>query len=234
MERLWSLAVATSGNRWQMHEPRNRLQQAKTVATGCDRLPIGAHGKEGVDGSSPSEVFDKIPANEPIVLPVLARPACAGTRRVHIPGTGGHPLGKRDVGCRLATHLVGELKLRARENLPAYGHTPLPCWASPLTPSLQGGGQHVLRRGVVGRLARRASEAAGLVGKASAPRQSKLRVLTPRRVLRLSRRASMPGSNARCRRCRTSSSVAAPCGDSRACLRKSMGCRHRRSTRSVW
>jgi len=59
MERLWSLAVATSGNRWQMHEPRNRLQQAKTVATGCDRLPIGAHGKEGVDGSSPSEGFTK-------------------------------------------------------------------------------------------------------------------------------------------------------------------------------
>jgi hypothetical protein len=60
MERLWSLvAVATSGNRWQMHEPRNRLQQAKTVATGCDRLPIGAHGKEGVDGSSPSEGLPK-------------------------------------------------------------------------------------------------------------------------------------------------------------------------------
>jgi hypothetical protein len=25
MERLWSQAVATSGNRWQMHKPRNRL-----------------------------------------------------------------------------------------------------------------------------------------------------------------------------------------------------------------
>ena len=34
---------------------RNRRNQAKTVAVGCDRLPIGAHGKEGVDGSSPSE-----------------------------------------------------------------------------------------------------------------------------------------------------------------------------------
>ena len=55
MERLWSLAVATSGNRWQMGTPRKRLQQAKTVATGCDQLPIGAHGKEGVDGSSRSE-----------------------------------------------------------------------------------------------------------------------------------------------------------------------------------
>ena len=28
---------------------------SQTVATGCNQLPIGAHGKEGVDGSSPSE-----------------------------------------------------------------------------------------------------------------------------------------------------------------------------------
>jgi hypothetical protein len=55
MERLWSLAGATSGNRWQMRGPRKRRKQAKTVATGCDQLPFGAHGKEGVDGSSPSE-----------------------------------------------------------------------------------------------------------------------------------------------------------------------------------
>ncbi len=47
MERLWSLAGATSGNRWQMREPRKRQKQAKTVATGCHQLPIGAHGKEG-------------------------------------------------------------------------------------------------------------------------------------------------------------------------------------------
>jgi hypothetical protein len=59
MERLWSLAVATSGNRWQMQEARKTQRQAKTVATGCDQLPIGAHGKEGVDGSSSSEGFIK-------------------------------------------------------------------------------------------------------------------------------------------------------------------------------
>jgi hypothetical protein len=47
MEHSWSRAVATSGNRWQIQTPRKRLQQAKTVATGCDQLPIGAHGKEG-------------------------------------------------------------------------------------------------------------------------------------------------------------------------------------------
>jgi hypothetical protein len=48
------------------------------------------HGKEGVDGSSPSEGFNKSPANGPIVLPVMARFRCfAGTRRVHR-GTSGH------------------------------------------------------------------------------------------------------------------------------------------------
>jgi hypothetical protein len=36
-----------------------RLKQAKTVAVGCDRLPETFHGKEGVDGSSPSEGFSK-------------------------------------------------------------------------------------------------------------------------------------------------------------------------------
>jgi hypothetical protein len=51
MEHLWSRAVATSGNRWQMGLPRKRLEQAKTVAVGCDQLPIGAHGKEGVDAA---------------------------------------------------------------------------------------------------------------------------------------------------------------------------------------
>jgi hypothetical protein len=37
-------------------QPRN---QAKTVAVDCDRLPEMFHGKEGVDGSSPSEGFEK-------------------------------------------------------------------------------------------------------------------------------------------------------------------------------
>jgi len=34
----------------RMEKPRKWLNQAKTVAVGCDGLPIGAHGKEGVDG----------------------------------------------------------------------------------------------------------------------------------------------------------------------------------------
>jgi hypothetical protein len=55
MEHLWSPAVATGGNRWQMGRPSKRLKQANTVAVGCDWLPESFHGKEGVDGSSPSE-----------------------------------------------------------------------------------------------------------------------------------------------------------------------------------
>jgi len=59
MEHLWSLAVATGGNRWQMRPRRKPLRQAKPVAVGCDHLPESFHGKEGVDGSSPSEGFTK-------------------------------------------------------------------------------------------------------------------------------------------------------------------------------
>src|SRR5688572_18404616 len=63
MEHLWSRAVATGGNRWQMGLPRKRLEQAKTVAMGCDQLPGPQNGKEGVDGSSPSEGSAKAPQN---------------------------------------------------------------------------------------------------------------------------------------------------------------------------
>jgi hypothetical protein len=59
MEPLWSPVVATGGKRSQIAQTRKARNQAKTVAVGCDRLPIGAHGKEGVDGSSPSEGFTK-------------------------------------------------------------------------------------------------------------------------------------------------------------------------------
>jgi hypothetical protein len=47
--------VANAGNQSQIRFARDPQEQAKTVAVGCARLPIGAHGKEGVDGSSPSE-----------------------------------------------------------------------------------------------------------------------------------------------------------------------------------
>jgi hypothetical protein len=61
MEPLWSPAVAIGGNQWQMDRDTQPLKQAKTVAVGCDRLPESFHGKEGVDGSSPSEGSAKAP-----------------------------------------------------------------------------------------------------------------------------------------------------------------------------
>ena len=51
------------GNRLQMGWRRKRPRRAKTAAVGCDRLPRPQNGKEGVDGSSPSEGLGKVPAN---------------------------------------------------------------------------------------------------------------------------------------------------------------------------
>jgi hypothetical protein len=65
--------VATGGNRSQIGSAQKPQKQAKTVATGCDRLPEGAHGKEGVDGSSPSEGSAKAPQTGAFVSPELAR-----------------------------------------------------------------------------------------------------------------------------------------------------------------
>jgi hypothetical protein len=53
--------VATGGKRWQIAQPLKRRNHAKTVAVGCDRLPLAAHGKEGVSGSSPEEGSAKAP-----------------------------------------------------------------------------------------------------------------------------------------------------------------------------
>jgi hypothetical protein len=59
MERLWSPAGATSGNQRQIGRPPKPRKQAKSVAVGGDWLPRASNGKEGVDGSSPSEGFTK-------------------------------------------------------------------------------------------------------------------------------------------------------------------------------
>src|SRR5262249_36840753 len=61
MEPLWSPVVATGGNRSQIGHAQKPQKQAKTVAVGCDRLPQSFDGKEGVDGSSPSEGSAKGP-----------------------------------------------------------------------------------------------------------------------------------------------------------------------------
>jgi len=55
--------VATDGNHRQVDVTRELLKQAKTVATGFHPLPAEFHGKEGVDGSSPSEGSTKSAAN---------------------------------------------------------------------------------------------------------------------------------------------------------------------------
>jgi hypothetical protein len=70
MEPLWSPAVATGGNRWQMRRPQNGSDKAKTVAVGCDQLPEPFHGKEGVDGSSPSQGFCKRPGQGPLIAQI--------------------------------------------------------------------------------------------------------------------------------------------------------------------
>jgi hypothetical protein len=49
-------------NQWQSAANRpaaETAEQAKSVAVGCDWLPRASNGKEGVDGSSPSEGFAK-------------------------------------------------------------------------------------------------------------------------------------------------------------------------------
>jgi hypothetical protein len=80
MEPLWSPVVANGGNRRQIEEPRKPQKQAKTVAVGCDPLPETFHGKEGVDGSSPSEGFAKCPAYTRFACLKLQRLSRAGTR----------------------------------------------------------------------------------------------------------------------------------------------------------
>jgi hypothetical protein len=49
MKRLSSPVLATGGNRPQMARAQKPRNQAKTVAVSCAQLPIGAHGKDGVD-----------------------------------------------------------------------------------------------------------------------------------------------------------------------------------------
>jgi hypothetical protein len=53
-------------NQWQslaIERRRKRLERAKTVAVGCDRLRPGPHSKERVSGSSPEEGSAKAPQN---------------------------------------------------------------------------------------------------------------------------------------------------------------------------
>src|SRR6266516_789913 len=65
MEPLWSPLVATGGNQRQIDRRLKPQKQAKSVATSCHRLRAASHGKEGADGSNPSEGFAKAPQTGP-------------------------------------------------------------------------------------------------------------------------------------------------------------------------
>jgi hypothetical protein len=70
--------VATGGNQQQIASGPEAQEQAKTVAVGCDQLP--ENGKEGVDGSSPSE-GSKIPAKRGFLLSSLVLRSTSTARR---------------------------------------------------------------------------------------------------------------------------------------------------------
>ena len=59
MEQSWNSGGATGCKPSARQRPENGLTWRQTIATGCHPLPFGSHGKEGVDGSSPSEGFTK-------------------------------------------------------------------------------------------------------------------------------------------------------------------------------
>jgi hypothetical protein len=90
MEHLWSQVGATGRTPSQTHPPRKRLTSPDRQTVSTPRNNEIFDGKEGVDGSSPSEGLYKCPANGHVALPAVARFGhLAGTRRVHF-GTGGH------------------------------------------------------------------------------------------------------------------------------------------------
>jgi hypothetical protein len=90
------------------------------------------HGKEGVDGSNPSEGLKKRPANGHFVLPGVARfRLVAGTRRVHF-GTSGHAQARATV--RGIPRSVLHCK-RSLDKFPANRELALPALAQTLTPS---------------------------------------------------------------------------------------------------
>src|SRR4029079_956909 len=64
MERLWSRAGATGGNRWQMGRPRKPLKQADPQPVATDGNRFAAHGKEHVCHRLPPVAKDPLLARE--------------------------------------------------------------------------------------------------------------------------------------------------------------------------
>jgi hypothetical protein len=61
-ETVWKPATAKNGSYAQLRDPQNSLFTGISRTTAIDGGCLGAHGKEGVDGSSPSEGFEFSPA----------------------------------------------------------------------------------------------------------------------------------------------------------------------------
>jgi hypothetical protein len=83
-------AGATGGNRWQMRDPQKTAQTSRSATHGNR---FGAHGKEGVSGSSPEEGSAKAPHVDAFPLPgnlILVEHA-AGMEPCMEPSGGGHP-----------------------------------------------------------------------------------------------------------------------------------------------
>ncbi len=55
METLWKNEGAPGRKPFERFKAPRPAQQAKSLATGCHRLPPKSHGKEAVPGSSPGE-----------------------------------------------------------------------------------------------------------------------------------------------------------------------------------
>jgi hypothetical protein len=65
----------------QIDRVRKPRRQAKSVATGYHRLPEKFHGKEGVDGSSPSEGFVKFLRERGVIFLAPTKGRVLRTRR---------------------------------------------------------------------------------------------------------------------------------------------------------
>src|SRR5437762_14108889 len=80
MEHLWRRAGAAGGNRTQIGTAAQHRMSLQTAASDCQQLRRTAHGKEGVDGSSPSEGSAKAPHVGAFLFgPILFRLERAGS-----------------------------------------------------------------------------------------------------------------------------------------------------------
>jgi hypothetical protein len=102
-------------NQWQPVANRKTPETAESSQNRCHRLRPVADGKEGVDGSSPSEGLHEVPANGTFVLP-------ESRTRGHIPDTSAVRATHRDVSRRLPTQLAGETRSRRSTKPLQRGH----------------------------------------------------------------------------------------------------------------